>query len=441
MRRVYVVEGQPVEGLSAPEEGLVRRRIFQLQAEMRPHIPFLANGATLRLQNIVGSVQVEDGFVLDIHPKTLPGGSWSTAIVDLVTPKSKASLGKYDSGSSVIETRELPDAFASSYASRLEYGLRRDGPLSGHVRAHVTSPRLSGRLDVSAWLKGRVLSPGTFPQERSYISFDNRYSNVLAWVAELLARRTGDSSVSAKLRSLAAAIRPGVARVTGPVDSTVVASALPDQWRAYGDAWDLARAVIRRSSPLTRESRGSGFGLAIEPWPLLEELSSRVSDSLALSYAQNGPAGFEGGGHSGKYLARVANRTASAPGSVLPGDGYVDPDALLKYRGTPVVTFEAKYTSFTQSNVRKHSFQALSTGAVLEVPVSVLIYPGSFGPVVWDMQGFYGGLRSLIAFGVDMYGYREGGEFDLASQLRAAIDAAGCSPLDGMAASRGFAQH
>lgn len=436
MRRIDAREGRAIEGLSVLEEDSIRRKLLELQDEMRPRIPFIAPGGVLRLQNLVGSVQVTEDLVLEVNPKTRPDGSWATAIVDLLSPSSKASLGVHQKMSSATRFRDLPDAFAKEYASRLEYGLRRDGPLSAHVRTELVSPRLGGKLKLSSWLKSRITSPGAFPQERSTISLDNRFSNALAWTAEYLARMTEDYSVASKLRSIAVAIRPGEARVIKPVDSSVVLATLPDQWRGYSDAWDIVKMVIKKSSPLSRDSRGSGFDLAIEPWPLLESLASRIAQALAADYSQDGPPGFEGLGYSGKYRARKLNSEATSTNSPPFKDGYVIPDAMLRFHGSPIVTFESKYSAVSHSKLRLHSFQALTTGAVLEVPVAVLIYPGSFGPVVWDVQGFYGGMRTLIAFGVDMYSYRHGGEVALAERLRAAIDGAGCSPLRGLERER-----
>lgn len=405
-RRVQVIEGEHIRGLSPEEAQLVRSRLTELKDLLKPRRKFLAGDVAPRVQNLVGSVQVTPDLILDVAPKTRPGTDWAGALVDLLSPATRVELGGDSDNAEQRAVRVLPDAFAAHYAEKLDRAVRREGPLTLIVPQYASRPALSGRLDVTSWVTGRIVKPAHFPQYENSLTADNSFSSAMAYVAYVLARRTTDPRVAAKLRATAARLRPGFNPPTS-VDPGVALRDIPPQWRAYGPPWSLARAFLRRVAPLHRDGALDGLGLALEPWPLLETLLERSLMSAAEMAIKEGFGGVEGHGHSGKY--RVRSKVGETPSGVgFHKNGAVDPDGMLTVGGLPFATFEAKYTSPTSEKIRTHSFQALTTAAAVGAPISVLVYPTSFKPIAWDIHGFHERPAKLVAVGLDLFGYRSG---------------------------------
>jgi McrBC 5-methylcytosine restriction system component len=421
MIRIPAREGDPLE-VDPDIAQLARRRLIALEQELRPRISFLADSSGLLvIQNLVGSVQISANLVIDIEPKTLPAQDWAGSLLDLMRDE-RAHFGGKTQHAELISRRVLPDAFARIYADQLWSAVRSDGPLLLLRRRDVSKARLAGRLDVSRWVTRRITRPESFPQQETVLSADNEFTVAMAWVAEALAIRCRDPQVHSLLRSAARALRPGFPEYTH-VDPGVAFKAIPPQWRAYGPAWETAKAILRRLSPLHRSGLLEGLNLAIEPWPLLETLLHRALQATA---AQGQAAGIDmhASGHSTHRLLVPIAADSSMPLSRVHTSRSVEPDGSLQIGGQIVATFEAKYSVPTKNSIRSNLFQAMSTAAAVGSQLAILIYPERSSPIVWETVGFHGRPRTVVAIGLDMYGYRYGlGDTERGEALFALVQA------------------
>ena len=407
MERITVREGDPLAVDLVTAEA-VRARLVALQHELRPRIRFLAGTDVAPVvQNLVGSVQLTPGLVLDIHPKTEPDQNWPAAVVDLLAD-DRAAFGGFTQDAERVPRLVLADALARLYADQLERAVRREGPLTVLVQRDRSRPALAGRLDVTSWVASSIVNPTRFPQRETLLAVDNPFTRTLAWVAEALAVRCADPSLSARLRHISGSLRPGLPQHTY-VDPSDVVRQVPPQWRAYEPAWATACAVLRRVSPLHRSGVLDGFSLAIEPWPLLERLLVR-----ALHAAARQAAGFglqlRPEGHSTYPLLRPDSVVEPAPSLArFARPRGVEPDGSLWLGSEILANFEAKYSrADSDATFRRHVFQAMSTAAALGSPLAVLVYPERSGQVTWSVQGFDGRPVRLAAIGLDMFAYRRG---------------------------------
>jgi hypothetical protein len=407
MERITVCEGQPlVTDLETADA--VRTRLLALQSGLRPRIGFLAGtDAAPVVQNLVGSVQVTPGVVLDVVPKTQPGQNWAASIVDLLAD-DRAAFGGATQNAEQMPRLILADALALLYADQLDRAVRREGPLAVLIQQDTSRPRLAGRLDVSSWVRTSLAKPTHFPQRETVLTIDNPFTRALAWVAEALAVRCADATLAVRLRQISARMRPGLPQ-HAYVDPNVSVREVPPQWRAYEPAWATACAVLRRVSPLHRSGVLDGFGLAIEPWPLLERLLVRVLHAAARQAALVGiPLRAEG---HGTYPLLRPDAVADPPPPLarLSRVRSVEPDGSLWFGSEIVANFEAKYSrADSDATFRSHVFQAMTTAAALDSPLAVLVYPEASAPVTWTVHGFNDRPLQLVALGLDMYSYRRG---------------------------------
>jgi hypothetical protein len=395
MKRISAIEEAPL--VAEPAEAIaIYERLVRLRAELAPRLEFVTGAPKAPvIHNLVGTVQVTANLVVDIEPKTAPNTDWQTAVIDLLAADRIHAGGSTRNATQA--RRPLPDAFAHLYADQLGRALRTAGPLLVIRHEEARKPSLTGRLDVTAWVRSRQLAPHVFPQHTTVLTADNEFTKALAWVAQALAARVADSSTRSRLLRLARNIRPGLPE--HPIlDPGVVHKPLPPQWREYTAAWATATAIIRRISPLHREGTQEGLNLAVEPWPLLETLLGRL-----VRYAAR--LGVEAG-----YQAAAAPKSRAPYLQPVPaGDArHVVPDGVLHIGGAPVASLEAKYSTPTAEHLRVHGFQAMTTAAAIGAPLAVLVYPQLFEPRVWRNVGATTPPTVVAAIGVDMYAYRAG---------------------------------
>ena len=114
-------------------------------------------------------------------------------------------------------------------------------------------------------------------------------------------------------------------------------------------------------------------------------------------------------GHSTHLLLDPEGVGKASPLQRLHRKRFVEPDGSMWLDGSPVATFEAKYSMPKgPESTRSHVFQAMTTAAALGSPLSVIVYPERSDAVVWAAQGFDGKPVRVVAVGIDMYGYRRG---------------------------------
>lgn len=154
---------------------------------------------------------------------------------------------------------------------------------------------------------------------------------------------------------------------------------MPAQWASYRPAWDIAAAILRNQSLINAPGHSVGLEVAVEPWPLLENLLERTLEEVE----RVSPL---------KWVPKQGYPILMSSGIVA---GEVEPDGLLENAaGDAVATFEAKYTRPRQHPSEKHRYQALATAAVLQAPLAVLVYPGTEPVKLYEVQGFNGHPRT-----------------------------------------------
>jgi hypothetical protein len=393
------VEGQPLP--FGPEyDGLIRKAADRLALSLRPTLRILREvGGRPTLQGIVGSVRLDSVTTLEIAPKVPVGADWVPAVLDLLIGASRLDVGRDRLAGVSPRRRVLLDLMAAIYAARLQAALRRDGPLLILTRTEARLPVLKGKLQVGRWAREYLIHPTTFPVTFDQLSADNDFSRAMAVVARILANATSESRVSASLLEYARALRPGAPDIS-VVPAGVIHRPLPTQWAVYRPAWSVAVAVLSQRALLGRHGRLSGVEVVVEAWPLLEELLTRALGAVSVQ------------AHASGRTVVLDPRQATLLTPIAAGqEGRdVQPDGRLSDGSHTLAIFEAKYSPRMSRNwpFRPHVFQALATAAACDSPLAVLVYPESFEPIWWNVEGFHSRPAALAAIGLDLFGYRSG---------------------------------
>lgn len=390
--RLTAHEGQPL-AVSPELGGELSTAVANLEGELRPRMPQLSyDGRTARLQNLVGSFRVPSGLIVEVAPKTGPKDSWAASVVQLLEPDTRLSVTGSQRSSTSARQDSLSLAIALEYARRLEAALRRDGPLDVYERHQMSSRRLRGKLDVTSWVKSAVVDPTVFPLSRDDMTVSNDFTKGMSLVAGWLARALPGGQIASRLRRLQTAVIPGHA-VPTYVDPAVALRHLPNQWRRYKPAWDIAAPLLRNRSAIGDPGRAAGLEVAVEPWPLLETLLTRSLRAIERE-------------HDEYAFARKRNHSLLVQGSKHRLG--VEPDGMLLFGGSVAATFECKYTVPGPTPSETHAHQALATAAALGSPVSVLVYPGDEPVTAYDVVGFHGTPVRLMTVGLSLFSYARG---------------------------------
>lgn len=416
--RISVREYEP---FSAPQPLVaeIRAALAGVENKIRPRFRLmLETKKGPVVGNVVGSIRLKSGTILEVQPKVPDTGDWTTSVIDLLEASTRIELTSSRDASFDRTRPNLQNALAIEYSHRVQSALDRDGPIQVLQSRFKESNRPIGKLDVSRWLRGAALKPHTFPVTTNELTANNDFSTAMAFTANLLSRGTRHALVANKLLRLAARLTPG-ATVATHVAPAMFYRPLPPQWRGYESAWSIVLAVLRNQSLLNSTGKLSGFEVAIEPWPLLETLLARVL-RIAVEELNDDSAIYVS---VPKRQYPVLKPDSSASQSFMEGsdgqDQYLEPDGLITRNGSALATFEAKYTTFNGSPEGHHVYQALTAAAVLGASVSVLVYPGQYPPQWYDVQGFGGRPAKLIALGLDMYSYkRAGGDSSRAERIK-----------------------
>ncbi len=377
----------------------------QLAPRLRQH---RIEGDFVTLSNLIGSFTMPGGSIAEVAPK-IRTDDWTTAVIHLLSDNTRLAVAGSQRSRSSRRRDDLSAALALEYARRMERALRREGPLQVYERKHNDSRRWSGRLDVTKWMRSVTLDPTHFPMSRDELSTDNDFTRGLSVVAGLLSRSASGGELASRLRRLQSAVVVGEP-LPSFVNPSVARRRRPPQWAAYAPAWDIASALLRNRSVIGDPGHATGLEVAVEPWPLLETLLNRTLKTLAdrrtnlsLEPKKSSPLLLEPDTH-------VLAQAVEPDGLLLNADGHV------------AATFEAKYSG-GKSFKREHVFQALTTAAALDSPVSVLVYPDNFPGTTYSVVGFRGRPIRLVTLGLDMFGYRRGqGDEDRADALERALE-------------------
>lgn len=402
--RLSFREFEPSRVASHRRDGVLRATVA-LGEQLKPTLKQVAvDGDTITLSNVVGGFALPNGDVVEVAPKVV-ADDWTTAVIHLLSPDTRLAVVGSQRSRSSQRRDDLSAALALEYARRLERAMRREGPLQAYERKHHVSRRWSGRLDVTRWMRGVGLDPARFPMSRDELSVGNDFTRGMSVVAGLLSRSAAGGELASRLRRLQAAVVVGQP-LPSFVNPSVGRRRIPAQWTAYEPAWAIAAPLLRTRSVIGDPGHATGLEVAVEPWPLLETLLERALTALVNSdrTLQLEPK---------RAHPLLLNITTGAPSQ------RVEPDGLLRWSdGGVAATFEAKYSA-AASPSREHVFQALTTAAALDSPLSVLVYPGSTAPEVFDVIGVGGRPARLASIGLELFSYRRGtGDAQRAAKLR-----------------------
>lgn len=415
MHCIDVVEGKDFSLERAQAERL-RDAIDRLQAKLKPRVPLLSeSGGKFQLLNVVGTVDLGGGTVIQVAPKIAAGAEWVTSVVSLLTGREGIDVaGERRAGFSKNHNKLL-EAVAQTYLRRLERAFRQEGPIVLLERRGAELPYLQGRLDATRWARTALWRPHIFPVVRTEFAQDNPFTRGLVLVSDTLAQVSTDQRTRAGLRALSRDLSVGLPR-NAPPPNGIAARSLPEQWSAYKPAWSLAMAILSRTSLFGPTGSHSGVGLAIEAWPLLETLLERTFQAL-------------------ERVAKATGRSLSyqmqgeivllSPRGHPPQERFAPkPDGRLFENGQLLATFEAKYSPYDgKSPKREHVYQAVATSAACGAPIAVLVYPDSFEPQVWNVSGFSGRPTVLLAVGLGLFQWQSPSDNDArAARLLAFLD-------------------
>ena len=402
--------------LSIENGTLVVDAVSKLASVLRPQWPQVSrNGRVVEVKNLIGSVRLDDGTVLEVQPKVPVGSDWPNAVVQLLDENSRISVTGSQRSRLGDSRQDLTAVIAFEFARRLERALARDGPLQVFERIKFQSRRLNGQLDASQYARNAWRDPILFPVARDELTAANDFARGLSVVAHGFRRSVDDPVLSAKLRRLETAILPGLPSPSH-IDPAVATRRLPAQWANYRPAWDIAAAVLRNRSVVNDPGHLTGLEVAVEPWPLLETLLERTLKAVE------------------KTCTTLRYRPKKKYPLLAMGNtdiGFVTPDGVLEYTdGTVAATFEAKYTRSSAHPAENHRYQALATAAALRSPLSLLVYPGSTEPRVYDVYGFSGYPMKLATIGLNLYDYkRDNGADSRAAAINQLLTTAAAIPM------------
>jgi hypothetical protein len=413
MHCIDVIEGEDFT-LKGNEAERLREAVERLRVQLKPSFSLLSERpGTFRLTNVVGTVDLGAGLVLQVAPKVEGAADWVTAVVALLTGKEGIDVaGERRAGFSKSHNRLL-DAIARTYLRRLERAFRQEGPIVLMERRSVELPGLSGRLDVTRWSRTALWRPHVFPVVRTEFAQDNPFIRGLVHVADTLAHISTDQKTRSGLRALARDLSVGTL-MNAPPPNGIGNRALPEQWSAYKPAWSLAMAVLRKTSLFGPTGGHAGVGLAIEAWPLLETLLERTLQAVQRV-----------GNAKGRALSyRVqGDIPLLTPHGGLPQEPFSPkPDGRLYENGKLVATFEAKYSAYSGSiPQREHIYQALTTAAACGATTAILVYPEIFDPQLWNVTGFSGQPMVLASVGLGLYKWLPPNEADARAEMLLAL--------------------
>jgi hypothetical protein len=383
----------------------VEDAIGRLNVQLAPTIgQFAWKGNQIELRNLVGSVRLASGTVLEVEPKLGWDGNWTEAVVQLLTDGTRIAVTGSQRSKLGPRRNDLSTAIAFEYARRLEQAVAQEGPIQVYEHHKLTSRRPNGHLNVGKWVRSALLDPTIFPIERDELTVANDFTRGLSIVANNFRRSVRDAGLLSRLRLLETSVIPGHPAPTY-VNPSVANRDLPPQWAKYRPAWDIASAVLKNRSIVGDPGRSIGLEVAVEPWPLLETLLGRVLNAVAQTP-----------GMRIEVEAKGKHPLLSNAGS--PATNVI-PDGTLRQGGKVVATFEAKYTRPGETPEQEHVYQALATAAALHSPLAVIVYPGDQPVKRYEVTGFNGAPAHLVTVGLKMYSYsRKGGDERRAEIIR-----------------------
>ena len=135
------------------------KQFNSLSNSLRPRLrQFEEQGEYCIIRNLIGTIAFRDGRLVEVVPKTRPGGDWIRAVLSLLV-ESRVDISGERAGGLSAPREDLAIALARLYADQLERALRRDGPLLLMQRTQRRSTTFAGKLDVTSWLRDAWKKP------------------------------------------------------------------------------------------------------------------------------------------------------------------------------------------------------------------------------------------------------------------------------------------
>ncbi len=382
----------------------LRQALARIQKQLRPSFSILSElDGQFRISGIVGTIDIGARTLVEVSPKTHPSDDWIRAVLDLLVGSDRVEVAHERRGGFSQNRRSLLEVVAGLYAGRLERAIYRDGPILLMSRRHSRSAVLKGKLEATAWTESILQQPHRFPISFNELSVDNHFSRALAYVSHVLSALSQSSVTRRRLESAARALRPGSPTHFADFDPTVIRQ-LPSQWAAYNPAWSIATAILANKSLLGSKGPQHGLSIVVEAWPLLETLLERSVVAAAMLGKAQGAISLE-------VSRRLALPILTNPSGEGASSRTVEPDARLILNGQTHASFEAKYKTRNQGSSwpdREDIYQALVAAAASGSPVAVLVYPQSFPPMRWRVEGMQQRPAQLVAMGLDLFNYQQG---------------------------------
>lgn len=404
----------------------LRRAMERVRGDLRPRLrPLSEAGGRFRIDGIIGTIQLDPTTLLRVEPKTEPGEDWVGAVLELVLPSIRVDAIPYPARPQHWRRRDPLDAIAGLYLARLERALRRDGPLLVLTRTQGEGQVLKGRLLASQWLRHATWRPHILPFEHNQLSPDNVFTRVLAYTSALLARASTALQIRVALAEAARLLRPGYPDVNAP-PPVAFSLDVPAQWAVYRPAWEIAKMVLGSRSLMGQTGKRHGLTLAIEAWPLLEQLLHRV---LRRAGTMSGDIG------RALKAAQQSDPLLTHPEGSATGQRYAIPDGRLLEGDRTIAVFDAKYSRRSDQAEwprRSHTHQVLVAAAASGAETAVLAYPESFPPASWHVSMGPSGPKRLVCVGMDMFhftGRRDEEELRAKALLEAVLPAGRSDPM------------
>jgi hypothetical protein len=362
-----------------------------------------------RLRNVVGTIDLGGGLVIEVAPKVTGDSDWTKAVVSLLTGSESIEVAGDRLGGRSQVHNQLLDAMSGVFLRRLERAFRQEGPIVMMERVGNLLPYLHGKLDVSRWVRTAAIRPHIFPVSHTQLVSDNPFTQGLVIVADKLGQAASSHRTKNGLRRLSRDLAVGQHRKAA-ISPGLASRVLPEQWSAYKPAWALATSVLSRTSLFGPTGHQAGIGLAIEAWPLLETLLERTLQSVER-------LGREAG-RTFTYRMQGEVRMLRNIGQTTRGSFSAEPDGRLFENGRLIANFEAKYAVFDGFKPdRNHIYQVLGTAAACGSPLAVLVYPNSFEPQVWEVSGFQGHPVHLVALGLELFKWLPPGQAESRGEM------------------------
>lgn len=426
MPLIEVIEGQSF-ALPRSEAERMREAVYRLEAKLKPSFTLLSErGGSFKLQNVVGTIDLGGGTIVQVSPKVATDSEWAATVVSLLTGQEGVDVAGERWAGLSRKHNNLLDSIAGIYLRRLERAYRQEGPIVLLERTSRESPSLSGKLNASRWARSALWRPHVFPVVRTEFAHDNPFTRGMLLVADTLARACTDLKIRSRLKVLNRDLSAGM-MLDPSVPSGLSHRSLPEQWSAYKPAWSLAMAVLSKTSLFGSTGTHRGIGIAVEAWPLLETLLLRLLRGMERE-----------GRKVGRNLQGVVQGEVPllTPRGGKPQEPFTPkPDGRLYENGQLIASFEAKYSLYDgKSPSREHIYQAVATASACGAPLAVLVYPGCFDAHVWNVNGHFLAPVRFVAIGLDLYKWRTPVEFDLwAASVLQLLDRAASAPAPAMA--------